>query len=48
MDEIILVAQDVTRYGEDLYGERKLVSLIKELSKLDTVHGIRLLYKRMP
>ena len=44
MDEIILVAQDVTRYGEDLYGERKLVSLIKELSKLDTVHGIRLLY----
>lgn len=44
LDEIILVAQDVTRYGEDLYGEKKLVSLISELSKLETIKGIRLLY----
>lgn len=44
LDELILVAQDVTRYGEDLYGERKLVSLIKELSKLDNISSIRLLY----
>lgn len=44
LDEIILVAQDVTRYGEDLYGEKKLVSLISELSNLETIKGIRLLY----
>ncbi len=44
LDEIILVAQDVTRYGEDLYGEKKLVSLIRELSKIETIKGIRLLY----
>ena len=44
LDELILVAQDVTRYGEDLYGERKLVSLIKQLSKLDNISSIRLLY----
>lgn len=44
LDELILVAQDVTRYGEDLYGEIKLVTLIKELSKLDNVASIRLLY----
>ncbi len=42
--ELILVAQDVTRYGEDIYGERKLVHLINELSKLDSVGSIRLLY----
>ena len=44
LDEIILVAQDVTRYGEDIYGEKKLVSLIRELSKIETIKGIRLLY----
>ncbi len=42
--EIILVAQDVTRYGVDLYGEPKIVELIKELSKLEEVESIRLLY----
>ncbi len=42
--EVILVAQDVTRYGVDLYGEPKLVELIKELSKLEEVESIRLLY----
>ncbi len=42
--ELILVAQDVTRYGEDLYGERKLVDLIRELSKLSSIESIRLLY----
>ena len=40
----MLVAQDVTRYGEDIYGEKKLVSLIRELSKIETIKGIRLLY----
>ncbi len=44
MKEIILVAQDVTSYGVDLYGEYKLVTLIKELSKIDGIKWIRLLY----
>ena len=42
--EIILVAQDVTRYGIDLYGKPMLLKLIKELSKLNEVGSIRLLY----
>ena len=42
--EVILVAQDVTRYGLDIYGEVKIVELIQELSKLEEVKGIRLLY----
>lgn len=41
--ELILIAQDTTRYGEDLYGESKLTELIFELSKTDVV-WIRLLY----
>ena len=44
LKELILVAQDVTRYGEDIYGKKKLVPLIRELSKLDNVLSIRLLY----
>ena len=44
VSELILVAQDVTRYGEDLYGKRSLVKLIKELSALENVLSIRLLY----
>lgn len=43
-DELILVAQDTTRYGEDLYGENKFVDLIKSISKLDNICHIRLLY----
>ena len=43
VQELILVAQDVSRYGEDLYGENKLIELISELEKLD-VKTIRLLY----
>lgn len=42
--ELILVAQDVTRYGEDLYGEKSLVKLIRELTALDNIGSIRLLY----
>ena len=42
--EIILVAQDVTNYGHDLYGEYKLVELIKSLSKIENLKWIRLLY----
>ena len=42
--ELILVAQDVTRYGKDLYGEPKLVELIRQLSQISGVRWIRLLY----
>lgn len=41
--ELIIVAQDVSRYGLDIYGEIKLIELLQELSKLD-VEWIRLLY----
>lgn len=41
--EIILVAQDTARYGMDIYGESKLVVLLKELCKLD-FKWIRFLY----
>ncbi len=42
--ELILVAQDTTRYGEDLYGENKFVELIRRLSALENIQSIRLLY----
>lgn len=42
--ELILVAQDTTRYGIDLYGEYKIVSLIKEISKIKGLHWIRIHY----
>jgi len=44
VEELILVAQDVTRYGVDLQPKRTLVELIKGLSSLDNVGSIRLLY----
>lgn len=42
--EIILIAQDTTRYGEDLYGEYKLPQLLDELQKIDGIEWIRMLY----
>ncbi len=44
LSELIIVAQDTTRYGEDLYGENKFVELLHKLSLLENVHSIRLLY----
>ena len=44
LNELILVAQDVTRYGEELYGENKLTELLRKLSSLDNISHIRLLY----
>ena len=41
--ELIVIAQDTTRYGEDLYGKLALTDLLRELVKLD-VKWIRLLY----
>lgn len=42
--ELILIAQDTTLYGTDLYGEQKLVDLLEQLSKIDGVEWIRMLY----
>jgi len=42
--EIILVAQDTGEYGVDLYGERKLPELLRELNKIDSLRWIRLMY----
>jgi ribosomal protein S12 methylthiotransferase len=42
--EIILIAQDLTFYGYDLYRERKLGELLEELSKVDGIDWIRLHY----
>ena len=42
--ELIVIAQDTTRYGEDLYGESKLSDLLKELCKIDGFEWIRFLY----
>lgn len=42
--ELILVAQDLTKYGADLGEEINLVTLIREISKIATVEHIRLLY----
>ena len=42
--ELILVAQDTARYGEDLTPKSTLTELIRKLSALDNVGGIRLLY----
>ena len=44
LSELILVAQDVTRYGIDLYGEKSLVKLIRALTSLENIGSVRLLY----
>lgn len=42
--ELVIVAQDTSIYGRDLYGEPKLHVLLEELSKIDGIEWIRLLY----
>lgn len=42
--ELILIAQDVTYYGLDLYGRLELPRLLKELCKIDGIEWIRLMY----
>lgn len=44
LSELIVVAQDTTRYGEDLYGKNCFVELLQKLSALENVEKIRLLY----
>lgn len=43
-NEIILVAQDTTKYGIDLYKEKRLPQLLNELSEIEDIKWIRLLY----
>ncbi len=42
--EIILIAQDTTRYGVDMYNEPMLVPLIKSISKIPEIEWIRIMY----
>lgn len=42
--ELILVAQDVTKYGVDIYNKKSLVELLNKLSQIDGIEWIRLLY----
>ncbi|MGE5629814.1 MAG: 30S ribosomal protein S12 methylthiotransferase RimO [Caulobacteraceae bacterium] len=42
--EIIVIAQDITRYGIDIYGRYRLSELLKELAAIDGLEWIRLLY----
>ena len=42
--ELLVIAQDTTRYGEDIYGKLKLPELLKKLCKIDGIKWIRILY----
>lgn len=42
--ELIIIAQDITRYGEDLYGGRCLAALLKRLCEIDGIRWLRLHY----
>ena len=42
--EIILIAQDTTKYGIDIYGKPRLAELLRKLCKIEKIHWIRFLY----
>lgn len=42
--ELILIAQDTSLYGVDLYGKKTLPKLLKELSNIEDIHWLRILY----
>ena len=42
--ELIVIAQDTTKYGVDIYGESKLAELLNKLSKIEGIQWIRFLY----
>ena len=42
--EINVVAQDTTRYGQDIYGKLMLAELLRELCKIEKLHWVRILY----
>ena len=43
-EEIIVIAQDTTKYGVDLYGKPRLAELLDEISKIEKIKWIRFLY----
>ncbi|MDY0082105.1 MAG: 30S ribosomal protein S12 methylthiotransferase RimO [Ignavibacteriaceae bacterium] len=42
--ELILIAQDTTDYGKDIYGKKNIVELLQKLSKIKGIEWIRLMY----
>lgn len=42
--ELIIVAQDITRYGTDIYGQKKLKEILQKLTALVNINSVRLLY----
>ncbi|MBI5646758.1 MAG: 30S ribosomal protein S12 methylthiotransferase RimO [Ignavibacteriae bacterium] len=42
--ELVVIAQDTTYYGLDLYGERRLAALLRELAHIDGIRWVRLMY----
>ena len=44
VNEIVLIAQDTTSYGKDLYGKPKLIDLLEELNKIQDLSWIRIMY----
>ena len=42
--ELVLIAQDSTHYGEDLYGERSIAKLLTRLARIPSIEWIRLMY----
>ena len=42
--ELILIAQDVTNYGRDLYGEPRLAELVRKVCSVDGIQWVRLMY----
>lgn len=44
VSEIVLIAQDTTSYGKDIYGKPSLIELLKELNKIEELNWIRIMY----
>ncbi len=42
--ELVLIAQDTTRYGMDLYGKKALADLVRQVSQIEDLYWVRLLY----
>lgn len=44
VDELIIIAQDTTRYGEDIYGKKMLPELLRQICAIDGIKWVRILY----
>ena len=44
ISEIVIIAQDTTKYGVDLYGKQRLPELLRDISKIEGIKWIRFLY----